>query len=190
MGVECSGLSDQDNANILLAQSVMRGDVADVVRALEMGADANTTVGIKIANMKMGFMWPAEISGNKKTKNICNITVLMRAAKFGYVDVVQALVDRGASPLLQDSRGWSTLCYALANGELQVAQHLVSRSGSEKKAILAVAHKRREGLLRACEKEFGADAADRVRRELEPPGFLILPAQQTEVVDAVDIALN
>ncbi len=75
-----------------LVKSVKAGDVAEVGRLLQAGADVNA-------------------------RDEEGATLLMLAAYAGNLDLVEALIKAGADVNLQDERGWSAISRAVYNAE-------------------------------------------------------------------------
>ncbi|KNE70251.1 hypothetical protein AMAG_14402 [Allomyces macrogynus ATCC 38327] len=76
-------------------------------------------------------------------------TALMQAACFGYLQVVQRLIQAGADADLQDNNGWTALMWATNNNRTAVVEYLLargaatdmkSRSGRSVRDFLARAH--------------------------------------------------
>lgn len=175
-------LNDKECANIILVQSVIRDDLTDVTRALDMGASVNT-----VADLMLGMGPPGQ-----DVKKSMSVTPLMRAAALGHVDVMRKLVERGAFLSKKDSRGWSPLCYALGACELEAARLIIAAAGSDadaRLALLQVAQAVRPAVLKECGQALGDEAAERVRQEIGPPGLLLVPADQPKSAVAVTAAV-
>jgi ankyrin repeat protein len=76
-------------------------------------------------------------------------TALLGACDRGFLDVVKVLVERGADPNRQDSRGWTPLSAAIAQDHTPVAEYLITRganihdaSVSTERSILMLASER------------------------------------------------
>eukprot|EP00435_Cladocopium_sp_Y103_P056222 s136_g18.t3 len=90
-----SGLTDQECADVRLAQAATRGELKDLQQAIRSGARVDTRAEMHIA---MGD------AGNAKPGKR---TPLMRACASGHLEVVKALLASGASMWRVDSRGWT-----------------------------------------------------------------------------------
>mmetsp|Transcript_21234 Transcript_21234/g.39947 ORF Transcript_21234/g.39947 Transcript_21234/m.39947 type:complete len:239 (-) Transcript_21234:121-837(-) len=154
-----SGLNDQECADVLLAQASVRGEIKDVQRALRDGARIDTRAELCIA---MG-----DASAGKPRK----LTPLMRACQGGHYEVVQCLLNAKASLWRVDSRGWTPLCFALANCELTLARHLLAESGPHRERQLKMLLAHRDEIIDYCEEWIGSDAANTLHNEFEL-GFL------------------
>eukprot|EP00746_Dinoflagellata_sp_MGD_P165188 gnl/MRDRNA2_/MRDRNA2_94316_c0_seq1.p1 gnl/MRDRNA2_/MRDRNA2_94316_c0~~gnl/MRDRNA2_/MRDRNA2_94316_c0_seq1.p1 ORF type:complete len:191 (+),score=30.67 gnl/MRDRNA2_/MRDRNA2_94316_c0_seq1:126-698(+) len=107
------GLSDQQVSDILLVQSTLRGDVDDVKRAIQMGANIETTSAI---NLKIGETYASDQANAQ--------TPLILACQMGHQDVAELLVQKKAYLLAMDDKGWIPLCYAFAGGHLEIVKLL------------------------------------------------------------------
>merc|ERR1719498_1378290 len=107
-GRSLAPLSDQECADIALVQATVRGEVADVVRALSLGASPNT-----IAELTLRMGEPKK----GRRGRAAHMTPLMRACELGHEDVVVQLLSAKASAVQCDSHGWTPLAHALAAGE-------------------------------------------------------------------------
>eukprot|EP00930_Biecheleria_cincta_P075680 TRINITY_DN6285_c0_g1_i2.p1 TRINITY_DN6285_c0_g1~~TRINITY_DN6285_c0_g1_i2.p1 ORF type:complete len:167 (-),score=20.26 TRINITY_DN6285_c0_g1_i2:114-614(-) len=96
-------LTDQECANILLVNACIRGQLADVQRALGLGASPNTFASL---SLKMGDV----SKGRKRKGDASHVTPVMRACEMGHEDVVEFLLNARASPAQCDSKGWSPMC--------------------------------------------------------------------------------
>ena len=76
-----------------LLSAVWDGDLAEVERLIEIGADVNA-------------------------QDDYDMTALMWAANEGYTEIVELLIDAGADVNLQDEYGWTALMVA-ANTEIR-----------------------------------------------------------------------
>ncbi|CAK9075089.1 unnamed protein product [Durusdinium trenchii] len=146
-----SGLTDQEVADVRLAQAATRGELKDIEQALRAGARVDTRAELHIA---MG-----DASGSKPGKR----TPLMRAAASGHLEVVKTLIRAGASIWRVDSRGWTPVCYALANGELALAYYLLSEAGNHRERQVKMAREHRLEVIDYCEEFTGANEADQLR---------------------------
>lgn len=117
-------MNDAQVANILLVQAVMRDDLETVERALRMGANVETTVptSIKVGESRS---LPNGPDGGK--------TPLMRACELGYDDVVDLLLRKGADISAMEDRGFNPLCFALAEGHLELAARLMAVQGAQER---------------------------------------------------------
>jgi uncharacterized protein len=114
-----------------LLSNIKKDDVSAVTTVLLRGADPNVevldqgtmliiAVREKSINVANSLLKLTQVNVNKETKN--GETALMLAAFNGDLDLVKALVKRGAQinkPL------WTPLHYAAANGQLSVVEFLV-----------------------------------------------------------------
>lgn len=154
------GLTDQECADVLLAQAAMRGDLNDIKRALGQGADVDSRGEMSIT------------MGDPLSKRCRQVTPLMRAASRGHVEAVQCLLEARASLWKSDKRGWTPLCYAAAAGELKTARAILdaSKSGSDRqKAIL---HHFKAQVLEQCEEAASEEDIQALKQGLTPGGFL------------------
>jgi hypothetical protein len=156
-------LSDQECANIALVQAAIRGDAADVTRAIALGASPNTIADI---TLRMG-----EPKKGRKTK-ACHLTPLMRACELGHEDVVIQLLNARASALQCDSHGWTPLCHALGAGEINIARIIVQRPGANLKRQKEIWRKLQSEVTARCQAEVGQEAASLVLVEMGPGGLL------------------
>lgn len=159
-----SGLTDQECADVRLAQAATRGELKDLQQAIRSGARVDTRAEMHIA---MGD------AGNAKPGKR---TPLMRACANGHLEVVKALLMSGASMWRVDSRGWTPLCYALANGEWIIAGHLLSEAGNHRDRQLKMALDHRFEIIDYCEEFTGSNEADQLRLWVESPGDSALVA--------------
>eukprot|EP00933_Yihiella_yeosuensis_P043167 TRINITY_DN37903_c0_g1_i1.p1 TRINITY_DN37903_c0_g1~~TRINITY_DN37903_c0_g1_i1.p1 ORF type:complete len:248 (-),score=48.02 TRINITY_DN37903_c0_g1_i1:119-862(-) len=111
------GLTDQEYANVLLAQASIRGEVEDVKRALSKGANVDTRAELSIA------------MGEHSASSLRRLTPLMRACRCGHAKVVTILVEKEASLWRADADGWTPLCHAIAASELDIARQLLEAAG-------------------------------------------------------------
>lgn len=154
--------SETECANIILVQSVIRGDLADVQRALGMGAQKDTTADLIVT------------VGTQATSvdQVTRVTPLMRAAGLGHGDIVRCLHAAGSSLIVCDSRGWPPLFHALASGELQVAEEICSiLSREELRAHSDALGPCRADMLTKCAEEAGEVVASQVEQALNSPTF-------------------
>ena len=86
-----------------LRHAVYRGDVAEVVRLLDLGADVNATGGI------------------------CNRTPLHEAAMRGHIDLVKLLLDKDADINARDAFNTTPLHGAVSRGHIRTARLLLDR---------------------------------------------------------------
>jgi uncharacterized protein len=114
-----------------LLNSIKRDDSSAVTTALLRGTDPNIEVldqgsmliiaaREKSTNVASSLLKLAQVDVNKETKN--GETALMLAAFNGDLDLVKALVKRGAQI---NKPMWTPLHYAAANGQLSVVEYLV-----------------------------------------------------------------
>ncbi|CAE7828225.1 unnamed protein product [Symbiodinium microadriaticum] len=153
------GLTDQECADVLLAQAAVRGELKDVQRALRDGARVDTRAELCIA------MGDANASLPRK------LTPLMRACACGHYEVVCSLLEAKASLWRVDSRGWTPLCHALANCELSMARHLLAEAGTHRERQLKMMTAKRDEIVDYCEEWVGGDSANQLHNEFEL-GFL------------------
>lgn len=129
-------LSHSQVADVLLMQSVMRGDIAGVTRALNTGADPNTTEQISLG---------LELDDGRLRPKDAVRTPLMWACSLGQVEIVRALIAGGADPSAVDERGWTALCFALGSGHVSLARELfegVDQLRDRKRHLLVLQGKR------------------------------------------------
>jgi len=174
--VACAGphmrpLGEQECANIGLVLSTIRGDVAGVRKALDMGATCDTTMDLRL---KLGESAP------KGCQSPHAMTPLMRACELGHQDVAVALLDARACMEYADPCGWTPLCHALGNGEIDLAQMLVSRMKTEAhvRQHKGVVRKLREELLEHCEGNGGPEVVATLKEELD--SSYAAPVQQQQ----------
>jgi uncharacterized protein len=114
-----------------LLNSIKRDDASAVTTSLLRGTDPNIEVldqgtmliiaaREKSSNVASSLLKLAQVDVNKQTKT--GETALMLAAFNGDLDLVKALVKRGAQI---NKPEWSPLHYAAANGQLSVVEFLV-----------------------------------------------------------------
>jgi uncharacterized protein len=114
-----------------LLNSIKRDDASAVTTSLLRGTDPNIEVldqgtmliiaaREKSNNVASSLLKLAQVDVNKQTKT--GETALMLAAFNGDLDLVKALVKRGAQI---NKPEWSPLHYAAANGQLSVVEFLV-----------------------------------------------------------------
>jgi uncharacterized protein len=65
---------------------------------------------------------------NIDAQDVTGRTILMLAAQYGYMEVVQFLLDQGADANLTDHQGETALMKAYRAGHLQVAEMLTNRA--------------------------------------------------------------
>lgn len=189
-------LTDEECADVLLVNAVIRGELADVRRALATGADPGTVADLALRTAEPQQQpprprpgtagppgRPPALAGHRSD----GTTPLMRAAALGHADIVWCLLEAGASLEDRDCRGWTPICHALGAGEVELARALHSRclaAGAADGAAAAVLRQRQvldargPELLEHCAVEVGEAAAELVRLELaallldgeRPPG--------------------
>jgi len=140
--------SDDQCADILLIQSVVRGDIGDVRRALLEGANIESRHG--------------------------KMTPLMRACAFGHADVVECLVDARANITSRAFGEWTALCYALSAGELDIAFMLLEFLGDAAEAQKDVARSYKGQILENCEASESEETLAALAKEFESGGLAIL----------------
>lgn len=163
-GTRSGALGEQECANIGLVLSTVRGDLEGVTRSLEMGANPDTTMDLRI---KLGEAAPKNVGEHTEC-----LTPLMRACGLGHEDVVKCLLEARACTEYRDPSGWTPLCHALGNGEVEIAQFLVENTVTAKKQHKELVHKLRTQLIDMCEATVGPEASQAVCRLFEPPGIL------------------
>mmetsp|Transcript_7421 Transcript_7421/g.17669 ORF Transcript_7421/g.17669 Transcript_7421/m.17669 type:complete len:218 (+) Transcript_7421:108-761(+) len=117
---EAKVFSTSQVVDLVLIQSVAHGDIHAAQRALDAGADPNTTEWLDLAhgeNTPDDRVSVAQVQSPSRTP-------LMWACANGRQDMVTLLLASGADPSTEDSRGWTALCYALAFGHVQLASTL------------------------------------------------------------------
>lgn len=92
---------------ITFTEFARRGDLEAVTRFLDNGIDPDVT-----------------------TSEPDNYTALMAAAAFGQVEVLQLLLERGASLDKQNSEGLTALMFAAYQGELEAVKFLIGHGGN------------------------------------------------------------
>jgi len=165
MGRTLDPLSDQECADIALVQAAVRGELADVVKALSMGASPNTIAEL---TLRMG-----EPSKKGRKGRAVHMTPLMRACELGHEDVVQHLLKAGASSLQCDSHGWTPLCHALGSGEVGIARLICQHPNFKKQRQKEICVKLKNEILMKCRIEASAEALAAVGKELEEPGGML-----------------
>lgn len=90
----------KSSLNSELTSSAREGDLAAVKRALNAGADINS-------------------------KDTFGETSIMIASIYGYVDVVQLLIDNKADLDIQNNSGFTAMMMALSNGHVAVIKSLL-----------------------------------------------------------------
>ena len=68
-----------------------------------------------------------ELETNVNIANANHLTALMVAAKFGYADVCQLLLDRGENPNLGDINEKTSLMWAVQGGQVGISHLLLNR---------------------------------------------------------------
>eukprot|EP00446_Apocalathium_sp_SHHI-4_P008004 CAMPEP_0177164300 /NCGR_PEP_ID=MMETSP0367-20130122/6871_1 /TAXON_ID=447022 ORGANISM="Scrippsiella hangoei-like, Strain SHHI-4" /NCGR_SAMPLE_ID=MMETSP0367 /ASSEMBLY_ACC=CAM_ASM_000362 /LENGTH=218 /DNA_ID=CAMNT_0018610181 /DNA_START=28 /DNA_END=684 /DNA_ORIENTATION=- len=155
-----SGLTDQECADVLLVQAVMRADMCDIERALGQGANVNTVAGLSI---NMGEAAPAAAR---------DVTPLMRACSLGHKDIVAHLLQARADMWRHDRHGWTPLCHALGVGEFEIARLLLEAAKTGIERQKSIAQKNQKKVVEHCEEFAGTSLAQALRKELSPGGFL------------------
>mmetsp|Transcript_44091 Transcript_44091/g.104329 ORF Transcript_44091/g.104329 Transcript_44091/m.104329 type:complete len:221 (+) Transcript_44091:137-799(+) len=109
--------------DLVLGQAVARGDYMAAERALDAGADPNTSEWIELAHAEKAnddcgprLAEPPAVHYSR--------TPLMWACSHGRQDLITLLLTNGADASVEDARGWTALCYALAAGHVQIASTL------------------------------------------------------------------
>eukprot|EP00930_Biecheleria_cincta_P015382 TRINITY_DN12857_c0_g1_i1.p1 TRINITY_DN12857_c0_g1~~TRINITY_DN12857_c0_g1_i1.p1 ORF type:complete len:253 (-),score=59.11 TRINITY_DN12857_c0_g1_i1:169-927(-) len=166
---QMAGLSDQECADVLLAQASVRGELQDVQRALGQGASVDTRAELCIA---MG-----DLSGKKPRK----LTPLMRACSAGHSEVVEMLLAANASLWRADADGWTPLCHALGAGELMLARQLLVAAGPHSERQKGIARAKQAQVMDALEDN---EAAEAVREEFES-GFLSQSSEEKKAEAAL-----
>lgn len=157
-------LNDQECADVVLVQAVMRGDLEDVKKAISNGARVDTCAEIALFR---------GVRDQQRTKYV---TPLMRACDCGRDEVVSHLLRLRADPLRQDSRKFNALCYALGAGELALARVLLEESPHTAKMQQVAAWRQAEEIMEQCEEAAGDEVAQELRTALSPGGFLERPS--------------
>lgn len=157
-------LGDQECADIALVQATVRGEVSDVLRALAMGAQPNTTAEM---TLRMG-----EPTKKGRRGRAAHMTPLMRACELGHEDIAVQLLSAKASAVQCDSHGWTPLCHALAAGEVDVAKLLSQQPGFRLQQQKDICRKLQSEICQKCQKECDEDALKKLKREMEPGGLL------------------
>jgi len=152
-----SGLTDQEVADVRLAQAATRGELKDIQQALRAGARVDTRAELHIAMGDAGNSRPAKR------------TPLMRACANGHLEAMKVLLMSGASIWRVDSRGWTPLCYALANGEWTCAQYILLESGNHKERQMKMALDHRFEVIEFCEEFVGSEEAEKLHQWAESP---------------------
>ena len=120
LGISCSASSVDDKP---LASAARAGDVAAIGQAATHGADVNAPIGdhgwtplmhaIHTNQLaSVNALLDARADVNRRGPK--GETALMMAAGYGYTDIVQALLRRGANPALTDANGETAIDYAVA----------------------------------------------------------------------------
>lgn len=121
-------LSEQQCKDVLLVQSVKRGDLQDAKRALSLGANIDNTESLRLC---LTYYPPDDA--------VDDVTPLMSACELGFGELITFLIEHKADPTKKDSRGWNPLCYALSGGELSVVQQLLQEVGPLREKIVSSA---------------------------------------------------
>eukprot|EP00929_Paragymnodinium_shiwhaense_P007827 TRINITY_DN111734_c0_g1_i1.p1 TRINITY_DN111734_c0_g1~~TRINITY_DN111734_c0_g1_i1.p1 ORF type:complete len:274 (-),score=57.81 TRINITY_DN111734_c0_g1_i1:199-960(-) len=154
------GLTDKEVNNVRLLQAVMRDEVEIARRAIQDGADINTTVDFRIA------------MGSATGVQRCSKTPLMRACEEGFGDLVLLLLESKANLVKRDERGWTALCYALSVGETDIARRVLDDAGANAPMLLSPVRRAMPAIVQKCEATAGEEAAEQVASALLPGGFL------------------
>jgi ankyrin repeat protein len=96
---------------MLLAVASQKGDLAEMARVLDGGAEPDALVGARNAN-----------------GDIAQRTALLEVAAAGQLAAVRLLLDRGADPSLAGSAGVTPLMMAAWNGHAGVVRELAGRT--------------------------------------------------------------
>lgn len=156
-------LNDQECADIALVQATIRGEVADVERALASGASVNTIAEL---TLRMG-----EPSKKGRRGQAVHLTPLMRACELGHEDIVVQLLMARASTLQCDSHGWTPVCHALAAGEVSIA-HTLSRSpGFRAQQQKAICRKLQSEIVKKCQKDCSEETLASLKKWLVDLGL-------------------
>ena len=94
------------NQTEIFLNFVKDGDIAEVRLLLDQGIDANSYL----------------LDGEE--------TALQVAVEHGHIDIVQLLLDKGASIGIEDDGGWNLLSTAVDGGQLDILQLLLGRGAS------------------------------------------------------------
>ena len=94
------------NQTEIFLNFVKDGDIAEVRLLLDQGIDANSYL----------------LDGEE--------TALQVAVEHGHIDIVQLLLDKGASISIEDDGGWNLLSTAVDGGRLDILQLLLGRGAS------------------------------------------------------------
>mmetsp|Transcript_8232 Transcript_8232/g.14751 ORF Transcript_8232/g.14751 Transcript_8232/m.14751 type:complete len:222 (-) Transcript_8232:17-682(-) len=118
---EAKVFSTSQVVDLVLLQSVAHGDIQAAQRALDAGADPNTTEWLDLAHAEKAFDDRGPVAQENMPVQMPSRTPLMWACANGRQDMVTLLLSSGADPSAEDARGWTALCYALACGHVQLA---------------------------------------------------------------------
>jgi ankyrin repeat protein len=116
-----------------LIEAIRAGQLREVRRLLEDGADPNVTTegGTPVIvfsalhgldNIATALI---EAQADVNAKNKAGASALAYAAEFGHNDIVKALLDAGADVNVTDTVGWTPLIYAAMGGNATAAAALV-----------------------------------------------------------------
>lgn len=122
-------VTDAQVPDVLLALSVIQGNLPGVMQALAAGANVDSMVNLSPDTSPT--VVPCVTGGAPDAVDVLDVTPIMRAAALGNKDMVRSLVDASASLVCRDSRGWSPLCYALAACELDLARQMLALANSQ-----------------------------------------------------------
>lgn len=121
LGTACSAHSSLDENSIVTAARA--GDAAAIRQLAAKGADVNSPAGENEWTPLMHAIHKNQLASvNALLDAHADVnrggphgeTALMMAAGYGYTDIVQALLRRGANPALTDARGETAIDYAVA----------------------------------------------------------------------------
>ena len=141
VGVSFSGTASAGDFTKQFGQAVADGDVVEVVRILDRGADINTRnkegeTALMVASLEGRGEIVKLLLARGADANIMDsvgATALLYAAVGGSADIMKLLLDRGADPDAKTNDGESALSISLIKGNKAAVDVLQKAKGKHKK---------------------------------------------------------
>jgi ankyrin repeat protein len=130
---DCENDEEQDSASTPLGAAVLNGDISNVSKLLQAGADPNPSAWhqtpVMVVAARKGYfeIVQALITAGAKVNCGFDELPLHTAAKKGHLEVVRLLLESGADVEGYEEDYWTSLMSASSAGHLSIVQLLVER---------------------------------------------------------------
>jgi ankyrin repeat protein len=130
---DCEDDDEEDTASTPLGAAVLNGDISNVRKLLQAGADPNPSAWhqtpVMVVAARKGYVEivQALIAAGSNVNRGFDELPLHTAAKKGHLEVVRLLLDAGADVEGYEEDYWTALMSASSGGHLPIVQLLVER---------------------------------------------------------------